>query len=93
MQTSAETEWPILFRAGWCSPNCNEFARCRADFFILHGGLTDDQNLLETIEVMARPKRFELLTPRFVVWCLLGGSESHPKPAHKPRAFYATGTE
>jgi hypothetical protein len=31
--------------------------------------LTDARNLPEDIEVMARPKRFELLTPRFVVWC------------------------
>ena len=42
---------------------------------------------------LARPERFELPTPRFVVWCLLGGSESDPKPAHQPRAFYATGAE
>ena len=41
--------------------------RYRADFFILHGKLTGDQNLLENIEVMARPKRFELLTRKFVV--------------------------
>jgi hypothetical protein len=40
---------------------------CHADFYILHGKL-NDRNLLENFEVMARPKRFELLTPRFVVW-------------------------
>jgi len=64
-----------------------------ADFLILHGTLTDARNLPENIEVMARPKRFELRTPSFVVWCLLGASESHPKPAHQPPDFYATGAE
>ena len=34
----------------------------------LHGKLNNDRNLLENIGVMARPKRFELLTPKFVVW-------------------------
>jgi hypothetical protein len=27
-------------------------------------------NIYVISDVMARPKRFELLTPRFVVWCL-----------------------
>ena len=27
------------------------------------------QNAFSALETMARPKRFELLTPRFVVWC------------------------
>ena len=38
---------------------------CR--FFHSAWPLTDARNLPESIDVMARPKRFELLTPRFVV--------------------------
>ena len=30
--------------------------------------------LLNIQEEMARPKRFELLTPRFVIWCSFGQS-------------------
>jgi hypothetical protein len=52
-----------------------DFAHCHADamqsFSFYMAGLTDGQNLLENVEVMARPKRFELLTPRFVVWSLV----------------------
>jgi hypothetical protein len=38
---------------------------------------------------MARPKRFELLTPRFVVWCSIRPAPTigNPKPTQK------TGTE
>ena len=59
---SAETVWPILFQHRRYLRNCNEFAHTT-----MHGKLTDARILLENTEVMARPKRFELLTPRFVV--------------------------
>jgi hypothetical protein len=41
---------------------------------LLFGGSTGSlgqhrQNLLDSHGLLARPKRFELLTPRFVVWC------------------------
>jgi len=42
---------------------CAQPCGCHADFFILHGTLSDAKNPLENIGVMARPKRFELLTP------------------------------
>jgi len=45
--------------------------RCHAGFFILHGTFTDAGFLPGNIELVARPERFELLTPRFVV-CRLG---------------------
>jgi hypothetical protein len=32
-------------------------------------GLSDAKQIVKLLKKMARSKRFELLTPRFVVWC------------------------
>jgi hypothetical protein len=45
-----------------------EPCRCHVDYFILHGAISGAQLIPKFIGLMARPKRFELLTPRFVVW-------------------------
>src|ERR1039457_1132147 len=74
MLASAETEWPILLQhwvaftaeLQWiCAPPC----RCHAGFCILHGRFSNSCNSFKNEVLVARPERFELPTPRFVVWC------------------------
>ena len=43
--------------------------KCHADYFILHGTFYSTQDRPINIGLLARPKRFELLTPKFVIWC------------------------
>jgi len=42
--------------------------RCHANYFILHGIISDVQIVPVFIGLLARPERFERPTPRFVVW-------------------------
>ena len=67
-----ETEWPILFRSRAVFAElqriCALPCRCHADFFILHGRFTDDQNLQNNLRLWRARRDFELLTPKFVVW-------------------------
>ena len=57
--------------------------RCHADYFVLHGTFSSVQIVLIFIGFLARPKRFELLTPRFVVWGLHLIIPGYVHPARK----------
>jgi hypothetical protein len=52
-----------------CCESSSVPCRCHADLCILHGTSFGVPLITMNCEDLARPKRFELLTPRFVVWC------------------------
>ena len=47
-----------------------------------NGPRIDGQNHPKFLILLARPKRFELLTPRFVVWCSI--QLSYGRSARRP---------
>jgi hypothetical protein len=74
--------------------NASKLAQCRpcrrhAGFSVLHGksSIIDIRNKYQRL--MARPKRFELLTPRFVVWCSI--QLSYGRFARRPGNIPACG--
>ena len=51
------------------TPNATEHhLSCDNEFLPVGPGNSRSQEIMDSA-VVARPKRFELLTPRFVVWC------------------------
>jgi hypothetical protein len=65
------TLYSVLLSASAVAFVAASFIPCRshAEFFMLHGRDPVIGNVLQNYMLMARPKRFELLTPRFVVVC------------------------
>ena len=71
VEISAETEWPILLQHGRYAPHYSGFARRHANAMQIVSfcmvGLAMFELCLKILHFLTRPKRFELLTPRFVV--------------------------
>jgi hypothetical protein len=71
---------------GCTSRSCAAWpCKCHADYFILHGTFSRVQIVLIFNGLLARPERFELPTPRFVVWMSVNGRTAAVSPRLRTR--------